>query len=94
VRCKLANISRKTRNPVNGTVVKDPRTGEPTGALQENAMDLMDTALPKPSREEQLTALRSAITHAHEFGVTSVQNASGSSDETRFVRHAAHRRRT
>ena len=78
---KLANISRKTRNPVNGTVVKDPRTGEPTGALQENAMDLMDTALPKPSRDEQLTALRSAIAHAHTFGVTSVQNASGSSDE-------------
>src|SRR5262245_1456605 len=39
---KLAGITRKTRNPVNGTVVKESRTGEPTGALQENAMDLMD----------------------------------------------------
>ena len=52
---KLAGITRKTRNPANGTIVKDPRTGEPTGALQENAMDLMDTALPQPTRDEQLT---------------------------------------
>ncbi len=78
---KLAGISRKTRNPANGTVVKDARTGDPTGALQENAMDLMDVALPKLSREDQLRALRSAIAHAHTLGVTSVQNASGSRDE-------------
>jgi predicted amidohydrolase YtcJ len=78
---KLAGIARKTRNPANGTVVKDPRTGEPTGALQEHAMDLMEPALPQPTRAEQLDALRHAIAHAHKFGVTSVQNASGSPDE-------------
>jgi predicted amidohydrolase YtcJ len=78
---KLAGISRRTRNPVNGTVVKDPRTGEPAGALQENAMDLMDAALPKPSREDQLEGLRKAIAHAHRYGITSVQNATGSPDD-------------
>ncbi len=78
---KLAGITRKTRNPAHGTIVKDPRTGEPTGALQENAMDLMDAALPQPTREDQLSALRSAIAYAHRFGVTSVQNASGSPEE-------------
>jgi predicted amidohydrolase YtcJ len=78
---KLAGITRKTHSPTNGTIVKDPRTGEPTGALQENAMDLMDAALPHATRDEQLGALRRAIAHAHRFGVTSVQNASGSPDE-------------
>lgn len=78
---KLAGITRKTHNPSNGTIVKDPRTGEPTGALQENAMDLMDAALPHATRDAQLRALRSAIAHAHTFGVTSVQNASGSPAE-------------
>jgi predicted amidohydrolase YtcJ len=78
---KLAGITRKTRNPVNGTIVRDPRTGEPTGALTEQAMDLMERALPQPSRGDQLDALRQAISHAHKFGVTSVQNASGSPDE-------------
>src|SRR4029450_12643846 len=78
---KLGGIPRRTRNPVNGTIVKDPRTGEPTGALSEHAMDLMERALTQPTRAEQLDALRQAIAHAHRFGVTSVQNASGSSDE-------------
>lgn len=78
---KLAGITRKTRNPANGTIVKDPRTGEPTGALTEQAMDLMERTLPQPSRAEQLDALRQAIAHAHKFGVTSVQNASGTADE-------------
>jgi len=78
---KLAGITRKTPNPANGTVVSDPRTGEPTGALQEQATDLMEAALPQPTRDEQLRALRSAIAQALKFGVTSVQNASGSPDE-------------
>ena len=78
---KLAGITRKTRNPANGTIAKDQRTGEPTGALSEQAMDLMEQALPQPTRAEQLDALRHAIGEAHKFGVTSVQNASGSPDE-------------
>src|SRR5262245_19315221 len=78
---KLAGITRKTHNPKNGTIVKDPRNGEPSGALLEHAMDLMEAALPQPTRDEQLRALRLAIDHAHKFGVTSVQNASGSPDE-------------
>ena len=78
---KLGGITRKTHNPTNGTIVKDPRTGEPTGALLENAMDLMDAALPHATRDTKLGALRSAIARAQSFGVTSVQNASGSPDE-------------
>lgn len=73
-----AHITRRTRNPKNGAIVKDPRTGEPTGALVEAAMDLMDNVGPQPTRDEKLQALRDAITLAHSFGVTSVQNASGS----------------
>jgi predicted amidohydrolase YtcJ len=78
---KLAGITRKTRNPENGTIVKDPRSGEPSGALLEHAMDLIEPALPQPTREDQLRALRSAIAYAQKFGITSVQNASGSPDE-------------
>ena len=40
-RCKLAGITRRTKAPANGMIVKDPRTGEPTGALKEAAMALM-----------------------------------------------------
>ena len=78
---QLAGITRRTRNPVNGVVVKDPRTGEPTGVLKEAAMGLVTTLMPNPSRAEQLSALRAATTEAHRRGITSVQNASGSAAE-------------
>src|SRR5687768_10913331 len=40
---KLAGITRRTRAPANGVIVKDSR-GEPTGALKEAAMALMSAA--------------------------------------------------
>ena len=74
---KLAGITRRTKSPVNGTIVKDPRTGEPTGALKEAAMALMGVAAPKASEEDRLAAIRAAMDEAHRFGITSVQDAGG-----------------
>jgi predicted amidohydrolase YtcJ len=78
---KLAGITRRTPNPVNGVIVKDPRTGEPTGVLKEAAMQLVSSLVPAPTRDERVRAIRAAITEAHRLGVTSVQTASGSPDE-------------
>lgn len=78
---EAAGITRTTRNPPNGTIVRDPRTGEPTGVLKEAAMGLVRKALPEVTREDQLTALRRAIDLAHTQGVTSVQNAGGAVDD-------------
>jgi predicted amidohydrolase YtcJ len=74
---KAAGITRRTKAPANGQIVKDPRTGEPSGALKEAAMSLMSAAAPKPSDEDRLAALRAAIDEAHRFGITSVQDAGG-----------------
>jgi predicted amidohydrolase YtcJ len=76
-----AHITRRTKNPPHGTIVKDARTGEPTGALVESAMDLVDAVGPQPTRDEKLQAIRDAIALAHTFGVTSVQNASGTAED-------------
>ena len=78
---RLANITRRTKNPPGGTVVRDPRTGEPTGVLKEAAMRLMRDAAPQPTREDKLAGLRAALGEALRFGVTSVQNAGGSADD-------------
>lgn len=78
---KLAGITRRTANPAHGIVVKDPRTGEPTGVLKEAAMSLIAPVLPKPTRAEKIAAIRAATIEAHRRGVTSVQNASGSAEE-------------
>ena len=74
---KLAGITRRTKAPVNGIIVKDPRTGEPTGALKEAAMSLMSAVAPKPTGEDRLAAIRAAIDEAHRLGITSVQDAGG-----------------
>jgi hypothetical protein len=77
----LAKITRRTPNPPNGVVVKDARSGEPTGVLKEGAMQLVASLLPPPTRQERIAALEAAMNVAHRHGVTSVQNASGSADD-------------
>jgi len=72
---ELAGINRRTKSPANGIIVKDPRTGEPTGALKEAAMALMSAAAPQPTNEDRRAAIRAGIDEAHRFGITSVQDA-------------------
>jgi predicted amidohydrolase YtcJ len=78
---ELAGIDTSTRNPGKGVIVKDSRSGEPTGALKEDAMGLMRVALPTPTHAERMQAVREAMALAHRLGVTSVQNASGGEDD-------------
>jgi hypothetical protein len=78
---QVAGITRKTRDPKNGVVVKDSRTGEPTGVLKETAQRLVSRHLPEPTRDDRMRALRAAVDQAHRLGVTSVQNAHGDADE-------------
>ena len=67
---QLAGITRATPDPVNGVIVHDPSTGEPTGALKEDgADDLMEHVLPKPTRDERLTALRAGMHEANKVGL-------------------------
>ena len=72
---ELAGVNRASLDPPNGIIVRDPLTGEPTGALKEAAMALVDKVIPTPSREEKLLALKRGIAESHRFGVTSVQEA-------------------
>ncbi|MBI3263048.1 MAG: amidohydrolase [Acidobacteria bacterium] len=76
-----AGITRRTQNPPHGSIVKDPRSGEPTGALKDSARSLIERVLPTPTDDEALDALRSAIAEAHRHGITSVQDVDGTADE-------------
>lgn len=78
---EAAGIDRRTKNPANGVIVKDPRTGEPTGALKEAAMALVSAVAPKPSEEDRMAAIRAAIDEAHRVGITSVQDAGGTAED-------------
>ena len=78
----LAGITKDTPDPPNGTIVRDPRTGEPTGLLKESpASSLVTRLMPRPTRQEQRRALKAAIAEGLKFGVTSVTEASGNPDD-------------
>jgi hypothetical protein len=72
---KLAGITAATPDPPDGVVVKDPKTGEPTGVLKEAAMGLMSKALPQPTREDRMRAIRRASEEASRLGITSIHEA-------------------
>jgi predicted amidohydrolase YtcJ len=73
-----AGITRRTTSPAGGAVVKDARTGEPTGLLTGSAVGLVGSVLPRPDRDDRLRALRAAIKEAHRLGITSVQDIGAS----------------
>jgi len=66
----VTGITRDTPEPAHGTVVKDAK-GEPTGALKEDADDLVGSHV-RATREEQLAALRLGIGEANRAGLTRV----------------------
>ncbi|PYV83356.1 MAG: amidohydrolase [Acidobacteria bacterium] len=75
---EAAHITKDTPNPPGGEIVHDPATGEPTGAIKEDAADgLIRRAIPEPSRDEKLRALRAGLKHANELGVTRVHVMGG-----------------
>lgn len=73
-----AHITKDTPDPPGGEIVRDPKTGEPTGAIKEDAADgLVRRAIPEPSRDAKLQALRAGLKHASELGVTRVHVMGG-----------------
>jgi predicted amidohydrolase YtcJ len=76
-----AGIDRNTPDPPGGMIVRDPATGEPTGALKEAAVDLIDRLLPKPSPDDDLAGLRRTIRALQAAGITAVQDAWAAPDE-------------
>jgi predicted amidohydrolase YtcJ len=72
----LAGINRGTKDPKNGTIVRDHR-GEPTGALLEEASSLVSKFIPEPTPEGTLAALRRGMAEAARLGVVRVHGMGG-----------------
>lgn len=74
VALKMAKITKETKDPPGGTIVRDPKTGEPTGVLKDAAQSLVGEFMPDPSDAEYDEALTAAMKEAARNGVTSVQD--------------------
>lgn len=70
---KLAGITRDTPNPPGGVIVRE--NGEPTGLLQERAMEALHAALPEPTVEELVEAIEIAGRRCLSYGIGSVMDA-------------------
>src|SRR5436853_7858523 len=77
---KLAGVTRETKDPDGGVIVRDPKTEEPTGILKDAAQSFVWKVIPEPSFEEKLAAARAASNHAASLGVTSIQDMSAGAD--------------
>jgi len=74
---ELAYISKDTPNPPGGEFVRNPKTGEPTGAIKEDPADaVIRRAIPEPNREQKLKTLQAGIELANQLGLTRVHGLS------------------
>jgi predicted amidohydrolase YtcJ len=73
---RAAGITRATKDIAGGVIVRDPRTGEPTGILKDGAMGPVEAAVPAPTDRERDAALRRALAFAASKGVTAFSHVS------------------
>ena len=73
---RAAGIGRGTKDIAGGVIVRDPRTGEPTGILKDAAMGPVQRAVPPYTAAQRDAALRRALAFAASKGVTAFAHVS------------------
>lgn len=91
---RAAGVTAETQAPEGGTIVRDAG-GAPAGVFKDNALELVEKAVPAPSPAMLDRALDAAMRYVAERGVTSVHNMGSWADLETFERaHRAGRLRT
>jgi predicted amidohydrolase YtcJ len=85
---RAAGITRDTRDVAGGAIVRDSR-GEPTGIFKDNALELVQRAVPLPSPAMSDRALEAAMTYVASNGVTSVTSMGTWDDVATYERARA-----
>jgi len=90
---KMSGITKDTPDPPNGTIVKDPVTGEPTGIFKEGASGLLKARssvrlTPEEREQRSNKALELALDAARKTGVTSIQQLNGGYDRFQLFKDA------
>ena len=71
---ELAGVTAQTPDPTDGRIERDEH-GEPWGMLQEGAVNLIGTVVPRPTRDEQRLGILEAQRYLFSLGITGWQEA-------------------
>jgi predicted amidohydrolase YtcJ len=72
---QIAGVTKDTKDPENGKVLRDGKTGEPTGILLNRAQALVEKHIPPMTLEQTKKAIELAAGECVHNGLTSVHDA-------------------
>ena len=72
---QLAGVNKETKDPDNGKVLRDEKTGEPTGILLNRAQELVEKHIPPMTLGQTEKAIELAARECVRNGLTSVHDA-------------------
>src|SRR5690348_6053437 len=75
---RAAGVTKDTPTPSGGEILRDAKTGEPTGIFKDRALDMIGRVIPEPSAEQRDSALARALAAAASLGVTATAHMSAS----------------
>ncbi len=83
---RLAGITKATKAPPGGDILRDPKNGEPTGMLIDRAQGLVSKVLPEDTPERKRQALLLGVRRSLELGWTELGIAGNSYEEIEMLR--------
>jgi len=75
---KIGGVTKDTRDPFGGQVIRNPTTGEPAGMLLDNAQAFVSRHIPARAEGNTEQAVILGVKRSIELGWTEVQDAGGS----------------
>jgi predicted amidohydrolase YtcJ len=72
---EIAGITAKTPDPFGGIIEHNPKTGEPTGTLRGEAINIVKQYIPETTKQEYRDGLLRSLEKANSFGIISLQDA-------------------
>jgi predicted amidohydrolase YtcJ len=78
---KLGNVTKDTKDPFGGQILRDKQTGEPVGMLLDNAQSFVSRQIPGATKADIEEAIILGNKRSIELGWTQVHDAGGSYDD-------------
>lgn len=71
----IMGLTKDTKDPEGGTIVRDSKTGEPNGLLLEEAQTILERKLPDWTPAQYQAGVREMARIANGFGLTGIKDA-------------------